>query len=431
MRPGSPILLTFLVALSSLCVLYGASARAEVTWEGDWPDHETVSLSLRAVSRSEAVRELADAAKWNYVARELGAETIELEVRDLPAQQVLAQLLSGADFVAHRTGDFVSINPQSPDRGAATDVAQASPTVSGANAEADRPRSAAPKKGEDLVVTEDVTIGPDEVVRDLFVWGGDVIVAGAVTQGVVVLGGSATFLDGSSVAGDVFGVGSTIEIKNGAGIDGEVAVLAGSLSRGDRVSVNCTTCDDPTPKNRREDTIEKIAGTLAEVSLLWVIGAILLAASLGRARTVRDELTKRPLRNLGIGALGLVGVVIVLLTLIVTLIGIPLAILAGVVAACLSYLGVCLVMYAAGTLLLRGEARNPYLQLALGCGAYFLLRLVPVAGSLAGFVAALLGVGGLISTRLGGLLRRGSAPGRPPSADGMPPPEDHPAGLAG
>ena len=54
-------------------------------------------------------------------------------------------------------------------------------------------------------------------------------------------------------------------------------------------------------------------------------------------------------------------------------------------------------------------AENPYLHLALGCALYLALSALPVIGWLATWVASLIGLGLLVSTRATGLLARRTA----------------------
>ncbi len=422
----------FAVLACLVLLLTGRSAHAEVVRSGDWPDGESVTLSVEGAPRSEAIARLADEAGWNLVAQDLGQKPVFVKVEQQPAYRVLTLLLAGDDYSVERHGSLVAISPldtTSPGVSDASGSATVSPgglnsprdTLTTARNSPGTSSAAASKKESETppsdsrpqdrlaternpIITEDAHIGRDEVVHDLIIWGGDVVVEGTVTGGIGVFGGSVTFLNGSSVAGDVGGVGSSIKIQNGAQIDGEVGVLAGSIHRGDEVDVRCTTCGDENPEKPVAAFLEDLAARTAGVSLLWVFGAILLAVALRRARIVQDEVLGHPVRSIGIGLIAVIAVLVAMGALVVTLIGIPLAILVGLVAGLLGYIGFCLVVLAGGSKVVRGRTDNPYLHLAAGCIVYFLVASIPVAGTIVSFLVALAGLGALVASRGAGLL---------------------------
>ncbi|HKO49042.1 MAG TPA: polymer-forming cytoskeletal protein [Polyangiaceae bacterium] len=387
-----------LACLALLLFAAPNQARAEVRRSGSWPGDERVSLSLHGASRSQAVRALAAAAKWNLVAHDLGEQSVDVEVTDQPAARVLELLLDSGQFVAEREGNLISIHA-------------AEPPVTAPGAAAAKP-SFAP--GQDRVITGSERIAPGEVVGDLFVWRGSVVIEGTVNGSVVVFGGTAQFLSTAYVKKDVIAFGGSLDLKNGVRVDGEVSALFGKMTRGDQVQVVCSTCMYDSNKSFA-GYAKTFAERLAGASLLWIVGALLLAFASSRAEAMRAEMLARPLRSIGLGVGVVLGFALVILTLVVTLIGIPLAVLVGLFSALVGYLAFCMVPFALGSRLFGRRSQNPYVHLALGCTGLFLVQLIPGIGDLLSVLAALWALGALAATRGAGLLprRRGSVNAAP------------------
>jgi len=403
--PRALLRLTLCLAALVLALL-PTTARAELQRNGAWPTDERVSLSVHGAPRTQAVRELAAAAKWNLVAQGLGEQPVDVEVNDQPATRVLELLLGSDDFVAEREGNLVSIHPIDPSPPA---PAAAAATAQGASKSKAAP--AAPTgKLEDRVITGSERIAPGEVVGDVIVWRGSVVVEGTVNGSVAVFGGSAQLLSTAYVKEDVVAFGGSLELENGVRVDGEVSSLFGKMTRGDQVQVVCSTCSDDAEKSL-EGYAKTFAERLAGASLLWIVGALLLAFALPRAESMRAEMLARPLRSMGLGVGVVLGLGLVLLTLVVTLIGIPLAVLVGLFSVLAGYLAFCMVPFALGTKLFGGRSQNPYVHLALGCTFLFFVQLIPGIGELLSVLAALWALGALAATRGAGLVprRRGVA----------------------
>lgn len=408
------------VALA-LMVLTPFDLGAEVRRTGAWPHDETISLSARGVSRAEAVGRLAEQANWSLVSGDLGNETVYVDVKDQPATKVLELLLADARYVAHRDNRLVSIERESTPSGSG--VSSASESSSDPDSSVTRAPSGAPspgpapippavafgKKGEDLLITETVRVEKDQVFRDVLVWRGSAIIEGTVTGSVAVFGGTAMLAEGAYVREDVFTIGGTVDIQNGAQVDGEVDAIFGTLRKDSQVNVNCTTCEEES-QDWWTTFFHQFFERLTGASLFWLFGALLVALAFGRVERVRTEVLQRPLRCAGLGFLGFLCLFLILATLAVTLIGIPLAVLSGVIAGLSVYAGFCIVLLTVGGVLLRNRSTNPYLHLAVGCGLFFLVGWIPVAGPLICIPIVLIALGSLIASRGAGLFSRRAQP---------------------
>jgi hypothetical protein len=378
-----------LIAVALLALVLGTPRHAcgETIQKGDWGPNERVSLTLDSAPRTAAIHALADAAGWSVVVQGLDDSPVSLDVHDEPANHVLRLLLPEGEFVLEREGQLVSVRP----RGGSV-----YPTKT-AVSEPKRP-------GEDLFVADEGRVAKDQVVRDLFVVG-SVVVEGTVTGSVAGFGGKVRLVRGARVAEDVVAFGGSVEIEDGVEIGGEVAALFGTLRRGDRPSEECVACVDP-EKTEETRLLEDFFESLTRGIVLWLLGALFLALGAPRLEMLRREVEERPLKTMGKGIMTLICGLLLVVTLVFTLVGIPLAVVTAVVAAAATYIAFPAVPLAVGRRLLGERSPNPYVQLALGSFIYFLLLCVPVVGELAGTLGCLLTLGALFSTRGAGLFRR-------------------------
>lgn len=412
------IVLSLLLPL--LLLLASTQAHAAVLREGTWPEEKPVTLAINGESRAVAIGKLAAEAGWSLVGQDLGDQVVHVQITDQPPAKALELLLSDGDYVVRRDGNLIYISKLRQSAPAVVDVTP--DPAPGADKSKSEERKQPRKKGEDRVITGDGRVGPQEVVRDLFVWRSSVVVEGTVTGDVLLIGGSAQFLESAYVGGDLVAFGGSVDIANGAQVDGEVGVVAGSLHRGDQVEVNCTTCDDEpkTPQAALGAFLGKLLGRLAGVALVWVFGALLLALALRRVALVQAEILRRPWRCLGLGFVSFFGVLILMIALAVTLIGIPLALIGGMLAGLSAYVGFCVVLLAAGSALLGNRTQNAYKHLAVGCAAYFLVATVPILGDVVCAAVILTGLGALVATRGAGYVPWGTAKEETPAVNDAP-----------
>ncbi|MGH7281914.1 MAG: hypothetical protein ACRELY_10350, partial [Polyangiaceae bacterium] len=120
-------------------VLVPAVALASVKLEGSWPDSDkSISIDASGLSRSEAVRKVADAAGWSVVVHAPPGDPVDLHLKNQPAKKVLELVLNDASYVAKRDGTLVDI-----EREAAPTADSTAPVASGPVASAIATASAA------------------------------------------------------------------------------------------------------------------------------------------------------------------------------------------------------------------------------------------------------------------------------------------------
>lgn len=428
----SPKLRRALLTLVALCLaLVAARASADVRHAGTWPEHaKKVTLSLERVPRSQAIRELAKKAGWSVVVRSPSSEPVEIAVKDQPADKVLDLLLADGHFVATRDGNLISIAPDTtapptttsakpappPSPAAATSAAPApsakpAPSKPKANKSAAKP----PRRGQDRVVTgSSVRVAKGEVVHDLVVMGGSADVLGTVTGDLVVIGGSAHVHKGAHVYGDATAVGGSLTVDDGARVDGDAGVVGGSLHRkgdakiGGKISQNklrISVGDDGSHEHGSwiSRTARDVGGAMTRSALLFVFGAVLFALATRRMESLELEATARPMRSFALGVVWLIVGALGTVALCVTIVGIPLAIIGVLLAVFAGYAGVCAVLTAVGSALVRHKSDNVYVHLAVGCALFLVLGALPYLGSLVTVALLFTSIGVVVATRGAGL----------------------------
>jgi hypothetical protein len=385
-----------------------ALARADLRLEGDWSSDRPVSLDTSATPRSRAIELLADAAGWSVVQSAPLGDPVDLHVRDEPASKVLALLLPDGAYVARRSGNLVSILPGTP--------AVAAPHG----------------RGDDRsVFGGELTIEKDEIVHDVAVFGGRLDVYGTVTGNLAVIGGMAEVHDGARVQGSATVMGGEIRLDDGAVVEHDVDVVGGHVDRAERAKVLGSVGDDDHADKSRARWLAKggsrgpahawhglrawgddAAGSVSLAALLFVFGTVVIALATDRSRTLRVEIAARPMRTFALGVVGCVVATTVLAALCVTIVGIPVAVVAALALVLITYAGVTAALTTAGEALLRHRTTSSYAHLGLGCLIYFFIGLFPWVGFWVHVAVGLVGIGAIVATRGAGFVplrpRRGA-----------------------
>ncbi|MGH8251897.1 MAG: bactofilin family protein [Steroidobacteraceae bacterium] len=221
----------------------------------------------------------------------------------------------------------------------------------------------------------------ERVDRSAFVSGGDVTVAGSVGRNLYAAGGDVR-LEGE-VEGDVRAAGGKVRMASGARIDGDASFAGGSIdvdgeigaglrAYGESIFINGRVGGDVEaageririgPDARIEGRVEyrssrdiqvdpqaQIAGGISElqkdrrwlrkvghgaaivggitISLgMVLLGALLILAMPRFSREAASTIRQKPWQSLGLGCIMLVGLPFAIIVLLVTVIGIPLALL--------------------------------------------------------------------------------------------------------
>lgn len=244
---------------------------------------------------------------------------------------------------------------------------------------------------------------------------GSVRIAGTVEGNVDLAAGSVDVTQSGVVRGDLnAGAGS---FTLAGTVDGNARVGAGSISLAPTAQVggdfvydgDVAVADGATVGGElREDpdlSVSPFGGfpsvanwlfTAYTLLLTLLVGAILLVAFPGTSATVAAGPTDRPLRALGAGFAALVGTPILVVLLFLTIIGIPLGLLAIFLYVLLVLVGFVWGEYAVGAWLLSlADREHRWLALLVGVAAVALVGYVPVLGGIVEFLVLLFGLGGI------------------------------------
>ncbi|MFL5634303.1 MAG: hypothetical protein ACJ78J_09425 [Gemmatimonadaceae bacterium] len=269
--------------------------------------------------------------------------------------------------------------------------------------------------------------------------GGEIHLRGSVDRNATIAGGNIELDSASVIGGNVYVAGGNVEIHgtvrgavlasagnvdlNGA-IGSDVEVSGGALHIGPRTQIAGKLRYRVAKDKVKIDSAARITGTITALPvkkgpglrrILWALGfvvvAIVLAALFPRFFTEAAEvLPKRPVAAalLGVAWICLIPIAVVILA--VTMIGLPLAILAGVLWLIIVLIGDLPVALWLGKRLLSSRARpgrgGTILGVLIGALILMLLGIMPVVGNLIAAIAAAFGVGAMLLRAWPGVARQ-------------------------
>lgn len=405
------------LTLALLCTLTAVPsiASADVRLDGTWPaESPKVSLDATRVSRSEALKQLAEKASWSLVVKGAGDDLVDVHIKDQPADKVLAVLLADGNWVANNDGGIVSIAQAT---GAAADEVSAPtpPTPTPTPPSADTVKTI--KKRNVKVFGDSAHIGKDEVVHDVTVMGGSVLIEGRVTGKLAVFGGHAELASSARVDGDVALTGGDIKFAEGAEIGGDLAVMGGSVEGANSVKVGGSTELDPSDGDGQASFFVRAGHTISSgmrtAAFLFIVGALFVALGGARAERVRTSIAASPMRSIALGLVGVIGSIIALILVALTIIGIPFAAIGGVTAVALAFAGTASAAVVVGAMVAGHKSQNVYVHLAAGCALFMVAGFIPWIGGWVQAAMVLAGIGGMVATRAMGFLEKKTPPGFP------------------
>jgi cytoskeletal protein CcmA (bactofilin family) len=278
--------------------------------------------------------------------------------------------------------------------------------------------------GDVTVVGGEVRIS-GRVDGDLEAYGGNIVIDGEITGDLETFGGNIAVGDEGEIGGSLKSGGGNVEL-NGV-IGGDAEVNAGSISLGPNALINgdfeySSESFNRDPNAQIRGIIKKDAARLPDLtslrgplgvvgllgglaliilSLYWlllnlVIGGVLLTVSPKFAIEISDSVTEDPIKMGALGFLVLFGVPVLLLALLITIIGIPLALGGGLLFIFLVLIANIYGKFAIGMWLLsKTDRSNIWAALVVGLLTGFVLSFIPFIGGLLKLFILLLGLGAL------------------------------------
>ncbi|MBN2171342.1 MAG: polymer-forming cytoskeletal protein [Candidatus Krumholzibacteriota bacterium] len=257
---------------------------------------------------------------------------------------------------------------------------------------------------EQVTFGENLTIGADEVLHnDQVILFGDLEIYGKIIGDIVVVMGDVNLYDGCEVTGDIVCVGGKVDVEPGADVFGEITPVSTGFSRffgSDWRPFRRGIMPGPFPGFRGS-----VQNLLAMLILSWV-GLLVLATRLPR---LTGALRHHGMRSFFLGLLTLlialllaIPFVLLIVVLVLTFIGIPVAFLAVLAVIGLAFLGWLVPLYALSRYTFETHGVNRYLSVGIWAVVFWILH------SLGGGVIFLielfiflLGIGALVQSRLG------------------------------
>lgn len=263
-----------------------------------------------------------------------------------------------------------------------------------------------------------------EVNGDVVAVGGPVSIAGRAEGDVVAIGGPVSLHDSAVVGGDVVSVGGPVSRAAGADVQGDVVegFRFGDLRflpfSPNRVPEGLPAGPAPQIEWRSGSGFLSFLRGLFTDGLLAVglalIALLLISLMPEQVNTVKQMSADQPIASTGVGCLTLVVAALVMVALAITLCGIPIAAILGIVLAIAGVFGWIAVGFMVGERLLAAlntERPLPMISAVVGVLLITLLALlVPCLGPVFSLVGLSWGLGAVVLSR-GGTRSFPSLPG--------------------
>lgn len=375
--------------------------------DGVLPAGTIVRVDVEHAPRSVALTQAARSAGLGLVYTLPDDPPVTLHVASAPLAEVLDALLP-PDARVHASAHLITIEVAGA-RPAASEIAPVTPPV---QAPAIPAPPAVPSRSVELhdVLTfgGDAHVGADQEVRDVITMGGDATIDGRTYGSVVTMGGDADV--SGVVVGDVVTMGGDIHVREPGvvhgrldSLGGEVQVDSPSMAMGgsSMPSMAMTT----TPYHQGHAMNEEdgsVVWAMLRYSLLFLAAILFLGLAPERFGRVQRAIVERPVRTLATGTLGVIVGGVVMAALVVSLIGIPIALVLAIVAPVAAAAALASIVPVIGAMLpTRRLEGRPVARLAAGALVLFVVTRIPMIGGLALGLALLAGLGALVLTRLG------------------------------
>jgi hypothetical protein len=265
----------------------------------------------------------------------------------------------------------------------------------------------APVDGKVRIAGGDVEIGPDaNVTGNVALAGGDVVVKGHIKGNLSAAGGNVR-IDGK-VDGDASVAAGNFELGPNAKIGGKLRYRAGNFERADEAEV--ASGIERASRHRWNRHVDSFDGFgHSSPGWIWTAGLMILAGAIaallpGFSGRMSDEMRAHPWTSLLFGFIAFVCIPVAAVLLMVTVIGIPIGLLAIVGYAALLLVGYVVTSVVVGGLLLdriqSEAAKNVGWRALAAVGAMLAIAIVgriPVLGHLVVFAALLVGVGAIVA----------------------------------
>lgn len=249
-----------------------------------------------------------------------------------------------------------------------------------------------------------VTIEQGATIQgDLVLFGGNASIAGTIGTNIASFGGNVALDSTAVVNGEITSVGGNVNRAAGAVVQGGVNSTGGNAPR-IRPVQPVPPIPPAGPFSRTFDFGLGLIGGVITALAFAALGALVVIFAPEPTRRVGNAVTAKPLNVAGVGCLTLFLLPILMLLLVITLIGIPVALVIGFIAFVAWVFGWIALGYLTGEKILQAfKARDilPVVAVILGVVILTLISQIMWLGWIVSFVGGLLGIGAIVLTRFG------------------------------
>jgi len=238
----------------------------------------------------------------------------------------------------------------------------------------------------------DIVIQENETVNSAVAIGGDVTVYGNVEEEAVAIGGSVYLKDGSYVEGDAVSIGGKVYIENNAEFKGDIVDV------GNLISLFSGKSEHHFPGEHHHHEIPAFLKILPFLAFL-IIGLLITTFIPNSIRSTMNLLDQRALGAFGIGVLGFIAFFPMILTLIISLLGIPLIplfVTTYILTVVFGYLGASAWLGDKVLAALKYPGKHILLVLVTGLIIIKIVGYIPGLGGLFKAVVVTLGLGAVL-----------------------------------
>lgn len=242
--------------------------------------------------------------------------------------------------------------------------------------------------------------------------GQTVSIAGTVQRAISLAGQSVSVEPNAKVGGDAILAGSSILVAGNLARDsyaaGETVTVTGKIARDLEAHTNNLTIAGeasvgdvnqirPAAEPKQEASTLPMTGLKAAIAFglaMFVTAMVLVAIAPQRFHGLADQVLVKPGKTFLIGVLTAFLLPVVFVLLLVSVVGIPLALLLGIVWVAAALLSGPVFAYIIGRRLM-GTSHKPLAIMAVGSVVVLVLYLVPVVNLFVGSTAYFMGIGAL------------------------------------
>jgi hypothetical protein len=237
------------------------------------------------------------------------------------------------------------------------------------------------KVGEATVKMGDITVEEEEKVEgDVTSIGGNVTVKGAVEGNVVAIGGSILVSSTGTIEEDATSIGGEIKIEPGGAIEGEKVSIQGKIP-GLGIVTNPHSPFYPKGFSKGMGLFWRVI----KILFLLFIGMVVLSVVPGNVSKVKDKIEKEFLKSTLFGFLGEILIFPIFVLLLITIIGIPVAILIEPIVVLVAFvLGYTAVSLYIGEKLKQTTNVKPSTPLLTLFAGILAVELIPLVGRILG-----------------------------------------------